>query len=147
MLARGEPSREELMTTATTLSYYDERQPGARYWGSFATLCAGWCLDFFDFYIVGFLVASLGPRWLAQSANGLGKILGPLCLALIAGSDNYVSARATEAAVQPAFLFLAGCGLMLAIGFFFAPETRDRALSLDEAGADDGLQSKKVAAL
>jgi putative MFS transporter len=89
---------------------------------------------------------------LAQSANGLGKILGPLCLALIAGSGNYVSATATEAAVQPAFLFLAGCGLILAICFFFAPETRDRALSLDEEGAvaADGLhgsQSKKVAVL
>jgi putative MFS transporter len=89
---------------------------------------------------------------LAQGANGLGKILGPLCLALIAGSDNYVSAKATEAAVQPAFLFLAGCGLILALCFFFAPETKDKALSLDEegAGSDGGLhgsQSRKVAAL
>ncbi|MGO1074996.1 MFS transporter [Inquilinus sp. CA228] len=71
---------------------------------------------------------------LAQSANGLGKILGPLCLALIAGSDNLVSAKATEAAVLPAFLFLASCGLLLAICFFFAPETKDATLSLDEDG-------------
>jgi putative MFS transporter len=89
---------------------------------------------------------------LAQGANGLGKILGPLCLALIAGSDNYVSAKATEAAVQPAFLFLAGCGLILAICFFFAPETKDKVLTLDEEGADPdsglhGSQLKKVAAL
>lgn len=89
---------------------------------------------------------------LAQGASGLGKILGPLCLAVIAGSDNLVTAKATEAAVQPAFLFLSGCGLVLAVCFFFAPETKDRALSLDD---DDslsiaGLQGtppKKVVAL
>ena len=69
---------------------------------------------------------------LAQSANGLGKILGPLCLALIAGSSNYVTVKATQDAVQPAFLFLAGCGLLLAISFFFAPETKGRAVRLDD---------------
>jgi putative MFS transporter len=69
---------------------------------------------------------------LAQSANGLGKILGPLCLALIAGSQDYVTAKATQAAVQPAFLFLAACGLLMAICFFFAPETRDVAVAMDE---------------
>jgi putative MFS transporter len=72
---------------------------------------------------------------LAQGASGLGKILGPLCLALIAGSDNIVSAKATEAAVLPAFLFLAGCGLVLGTCFFFAPETKDVALSLDDDSA------------
>jgi putative MFS transporter len=69
---------------------------------------------------------------LAQSANGLGKILGPLCLALIAGSSNYVTVKATQEAVQPAFLFLAGCGLLLGICFFFAPETKDQAVRLDD---------------
>jgi MFS family permease len=54
---------------------------------------------------------------LAQSANGLGKIIGPLCLALIAGSNDLVSAKATEAAIQPAFLFLAACGAMLGLAF------------------------------
>ena len=72
---------------------------------------------------------------LAQGASGLGKILGPLCLALIAGSNNLVSAKATEAAVLPAFLLLAGCGLVLGVCFFFAPETKDAALSLDDDAA------------
>jgi MFS transporter, putative metabolite:H+ symporter len=69
---------------------------------------------------------------LAQSANGLGKILGPLCLALIAGSDNLVSAKATEAAILPAFLFLAACGAVLGICFIRAPETSHRPLSLND---------------
>lgn len=35
----------------------------------------------------------------AQAANGVGKILGPLCLALIAGATYVVSPKATEAAL------------------------------------------------
>jgi hypothetical protein len=73
---------------------------------------------------------------LAQAVNGLGKILGPLCLALIAGSNNLVSAKATEAAILPAFLFLAGCGLVLAFCFtFFAPATRNKPLIIDDTVA------------
>ncbi|HWF95879.1 MAG TPA: hypothetical protein VG291_13055, partial [Xanthobacteraceae bacterium] len=44
-------------------------------------------------------------------ANGIGKILGPVCLALIAGSGDVVSPKATANAVGPAFLFLAICEL------------------------------------
>ena len=44
---------------------------------------------------------------LTQAANGVGKILGPLCLAVIAGAGDVVSPKATLAALQPAFLFLA----------------------------------------
>lgn len=54
---------------------------------------------------------------LAQAANGVGKIVGPLCLALIAGSSNVVTPQATEAAATPAFLFLGLCMLLTAITF------------------------------
>ncbi len=53
----------------------------------------------------------------AQAMNGLGKILGPLCLAFIAGSSNVINPQATEAAAAPAFIFLAGCMLLAAIAF------------------------------
>jgi putative MFS transporter len=56
---------------------------------------------------------------LAQFANGVGKIVGPLCLALIAGADNLVHPQATASAVTPAFLFLAGAGLLLGLAFTF----------------------------
>jgi MFS transporter, putative metabolite:H+ symporter len=74
---------------------------------------------------------------LSQGANGLGKILGPLCLALIAGSNNLVSAKATEEAILPAFLFLAACGAILGLCFIRAPETRDKALSLNETDSGE----------
>jgi putative MFS transporter len=77
---------------------------------------------------------------LAQAANGIGKIAGPLCLALIAGTSNLISPRATVEAVTPAFLFLAVCGL--AIGFAFSllgSETHGKPLAL--AGGGDRAES------
>jgi putative MFS transporter len=64
-------------------------------------------------YVVEVFPVSLGGRafGLAQASNGVGKILGPVCLALIAGSNDVVSPKATVDAVAPAFLFLAACEL------------------------------------
>jgi len=64
-------------------------------------------------YVVEVFPVSLGGRafGLAQASNGVGKILGPVCLALIAGSDDVVSPKATADATAPAFLFLAACEL------------------------------------
>jgi putative MFS transporter len=64
-------------------------------------------------YVVEVFPVSLGGRafGLAQASNGIGKILGPVCLALIAGSNDVVSPKATTDAVAPAFLFLAACEL------------------------------------
>jgi MFS transporter, putative metabolite:H+ symporter len=52
---------------------------------------------------------------LGQASNGIGKIIGPLCLALIAGANNVVTPKATSGAVFHAFLFLAACGLVKGI--------------------------------
>ena len=50
---------------------------------------------------------NLGSRssGLGQAANGVGKIVGPLALALLAGSSNIIAPQATADAVFPAFLF------------------------------------------
>jgi putative MFS transporter len=52
---------------------------------------------------------------LGQAANGVGKIAGPLVLALIAGANNFVAPKATLEAATPAFLFLAGCAFVSAL--------------------------------
>jgi putative MFS transporter len=71
-------------------------------------------------YVVEVFPVSLGARafGLAQAANGVGKILGPVCLALIAGSGDVVSPKATADAVAPAFLFLAACELAAFIAIY-----------------------------
>ena len=74
---------------------------------------------------------------LGQGANGVGKILGPLSLAVIAGTGNVLKPAATAAAVFPAFMFLACCGLVIGLAFtFLARETHGKAVPQDaEASA------------
>jgi putative MFS transporter len=69
---------------------------------------------------------------LGQGANGVGKILGPLSLAVIAGTGNVVAPQATMDAVLPAFMFLAACGLATGLAFtFLAPETHGKPIPQD----------------
>lgn len=68
---------------------------------------------------------------LSQFANGVGKIAGPLCLALIAGTSNIVAPRATMEAIVPAFLFLASCSLLVGLAFTFARRRVARAPRYD----------------
>lgn len=93
----------------------------------------GWC-------VIGPYSAEIFPTRLAaraigmgQAANGVGKILGPLCLALIAGTGNVITPRATTDAVLPAFLFLAACGLV--IGLLFVLGAPPDASELGKTGA------------
>jgi putative MFS transporter len=78
----------------------------------------------------------------AQAANGIGRIAGPLCLALISGSSNFITPQATADAVLPAFLFLAVCGLLVGVTFTaIAIETHGRLLSLgDDAATNENAQ-------
>jgi putative MFS transporter len=81
---------------------------------------------------------------LGQAANGGGKILGPLSLALIAGTGNVVAPQATMDAVFPAFMFLAACGLATGLAFtFLAPETHGRPIPQD---ADEKPAAARVVA-
>jgi putative MFS transporter len=71
---------------------------------------------------------------LAQAANGVGKIAGPLCLALIAGASNLITPKATIDAVTPAFLFLAACGLAIGLAFsLLGIETHGKPLALENS--------------
>lgn len=75
----------------------------------------------------------LGARssGLGQAANGVGKIVGPLALAMIAGSSNLVSPQSTEAAVFPAFLFLSVAMLLVMLAFLLlGVETHGKAMAL-----------------
>jgi putative MFS transporter len=79
---------------------------------------------------------------LAQAANGVGKIAGPLCLALIAGASNLISPKATMDAVTPAFLFLAACGLAIGLAFtLLGVETHGKPLTL-AGSADHAVPSR-----
>jgi phosphate/sulfate permease len=64
---------------------------------------------------------------LGQAANDVGKILGPLSLAVIAGTSNALKPTATGAAMLSTFMFLAFCKLAIALVFtFLGHETHGR---------------------
>ena len=74
---------------------------------------------------------SSGP---GQAANCVGKIIGPLSLALIAGSSNIIAPQATAAAVFPAFVCLAAIMLLVALAYvFLGVETHGRPIGLEQA--------------
>ncbi|HTV44440.1 MAG TPA: MFS transporter [Stellaceae bacterium] len=105
-------------------------------------MCSTFCIEggFSNLapYTVESYGVSLGARssGLGQTANGIGKILGPLSLALIAGTSNLVSPGATESAVFPAFLFLAFCMVLVGLSFLIlGVETHGRAMSLGGDGS------------
>jgi putative MFS transporter len=70
----------------------------------------------------------------AYGFGGLGKIIGPLGLALIVGSTNVISPQASVSALLPAYMFLASAfavvGLVLVA---FGTETKGRSLEAVEA--------------
>lgn len=77
----------------------------------------------------------LGARssGLGQAANGVGKIIGPLSLALIAGTSNIVAPQATSDAVLPAYLFLAFCMALVGLSFVvLGVETHGRAMGIGD---------------
>jgi putative MFS transporter len=79
-------------------------------------------------------MAEVWPTRLRTSGMGLGygvgnmgKIIGPLGLALIAGSSDYISPKATIDALGLAFLYFASWWILGAIAFcFIGFETKSR---------------------
>jgi putative MFS transporter len=61
--------------------------------------------------------------------GGIGKITGPLGLALLIGSTNYISPEATIAKIVPAFLYLAVWYVLAGLAYVFVGvETKGRSL-------------------
>ncbi len=89
-----------------------------------------------SYAIIGPYIAEVWPNRLRASGMGfsygignLGKIIGPLGLALVIGTSDYVSPKATLDAVFPALLFLAfWYGQAALVFLFFGIETKGRSI-------------------
>jgi len=103
--------------------------------------------DFFydgGFAIIGPYMAEVWPTRLRTSGmgsaygfGGIGKIIGPLGLALIVGSSNVVKPEVTLAAITPSFLYLAAWLVLCGCAFlFFGFETRHRSISAIDSRFD-----------
>jgi putative MFS transporter len=98
-----------------------------------------------SYAVIAPYLAEVWPARLRASGMGLGygvgnmgKILGPLGLALIVGSSNYVNPAATVEAIFPAFLYLAFWYALAACAFWLiATETSGRSIEeIDSALAE-----------
>ena len=95
-----------------------------------------------NYTIVGPYMGELWPARLRGSGMGLvygvgnlGKFIGPAGLALIAGSDNFVSPKATLDALIPGFNYFASWYILGALAFWLiGMETRGR--TIDEIDAE-----------
>ena len=93
-----------------------------------------------SYAVIAPYVAEIWPNRLRASGMGLGygvgnlgKIIGPLALAVIVGSSNYVSPKVTHDAIFPAFLFLSYWYAQAAVAFLLlGMETKGR--SIEEIG-------------
>ena len=65
----------------------------------------------------------------AYGVAGLGRIFGPMVLAIFAGSKNLVTPKATVTAIGPAYIFFACCGLLLMITYMFGIETKGKSVA------------------
>lgn len=75
---------------------------------------------------------------LTYGLGALGKVVGPALLALVSGSSNLITPQATQDAVTPAFLIMAGLLLLGAVIYSRAPETKGRSLEqLDAASRSE----------
>ena len=85
--------------------------------------------DFFydgGFAVIGPYMAEVWPTRLratgmgsAYGFGGIGKIIGPLGLALIVGSDNMITPKATLDAIGPSFLYFAAWMVLCGCAFLF----------------------------
>ncbi|WP_330230355.1 MFS transporter [Nocardia sp. NBC_00508] len=106
------------------------------------------------FAIVGPYAAEVWPTRLRASGMGsalgvgsLGRIGGPMLLALIAGSGNLVTPMATTDAITPAFLLFAACTAGAAVVFaVFGIETKGRTIDEIDAGLRRGPRRLATAA-
>ena len=96
------------------------------------------CANFFvdgGFAIVGPYGSEVWPKHLRASGmgsaygfGGIGKMLGPIVLALFAGSSNIVSPKATIDAIIPAFTFLCLMAIGAGILYLYGIETRGKTI-------------------
>jgi putative MFS transporter len=104
--------------------------------------------------VIGPYAAEVWPAGLRSSGMGsaygfgsLGKIIGPLGLALIVGSSNIVKPEASVAMIDPAFLYLAACALIGGLAFLIGVETKGRSIEeIDRALAKPLFKRPKLEA-
>jgi putative MFS transporter len=112
---------------------------GALFWDGGMTNVAPYCVELFPVRI-----AAQGGA-LGNAMTGLTKIVGPMLLALIAGSNNLIKPAATASAVLPAFLTMAGaCVIGGVVLFFLRYETHGRTMLIEDDTLPETVEFQRL---
>ncbi len=113
------------------------------------------CGDFFydgGFAVIGPYMAEVWPTRLrttgmgsAYGFGGIGKIIGPLGLALMIGASDVIKPQATIDAIVPGFLYFAAWMALCGCAFlFFGFETGRQSLTAIDAGLESAAGTPPV---
>jgi len=84
-------------TSENLLAMFDDAPLSARYWTTFAVMSGVLILDFFDFFLIAFVMSVIGPEWKLTYGQGAlilyGAGLGAICGSLVSGSLGAVFGR------------------------------------------------------
>jgi putative MFS transporter len=77
-------------TSEELLALYDDAPLNTRYWVTFAIMCGVFLLDFFDFFLIAFVMSQIGPEWKLTYGQGAlilyGAGIGAIAGAIIWGA-------------------------------------------------------------
>src|ERR1700720_4534515 len=118
------PSGERRMAEHTSeelLAMYDNAPLNPRYWGSLAVMSGVLVLDFFDFFLIAFVMSVIGPEWKLTYGQGAlilyGAGVGAICGSLVSGSLGDVFGRKMQTVLGTLICGLcAGCIGLLPTG-------------------------------
>jgi putative MFS transporter len=83
----------------------------------------------------------------AYGFGGIGKVIGPLGLALIIGSSNMLDFKVTLDAITPSFLYLAGWFALSGVVYLaFGFETKGRSFEEIDAALEDQQAGRRARA-
>jgi MFS family permease len=77
-------------TSEELLALYDDAPLNTRYWVTFAIMRGVFVLDFFDFFLIAFVMSQIGPEWKLTYGQGAlilyGAGVGAIAVAIIWGA-------------------------------------------------------------
>jgi MFS transporter, putative metabolite:H+ symporter len=122
--AAGEKRMAE-QTSENLLSMFDAAPLNARYWRTFAVMSGVLVLDFFDFFLIAFVMSVIGPEWKLTYGQGAlilyGAGLGAICGSLVSGSLGDVFGRKMQTVLGTLICGVcAGCIGLLPTGAWMA---------------------------
>jgi putative MFS transporter len=88
-------------TSDELLSRFDSAPLNARYWTSFIVMSGVLVLDFFDFFLIAFVMSVIGPEWKLTYGQERSSFMAPGSARLSVRLSGVLSATCSAARCRP----------------------------------------------